>query len=262
METILTPEKIRNSEGSYATFWGHVDELRKTMIKVFLIIGAGFFLSALFYHYIFQLLMWPLQAQKLVLLSPFEGMRCLLKISLWIGLVGTSPFWLYHIVNFIAPALNRAQRYIIVPFFFVSLIFLVLGFSFAFFVTIPLANAYLALLNQEFGENLWTLSNYLDYTIMLLFANGLAFETAVILFFLVHFGFISAGKMAEKRRFVIVGIFTLSAILTPPDILTQFMLAIPLMGLYELAILYARFFNAKIPINSSRDSSPVFDFNS
>ena len=239
METVLTPEKIKG--GNYATFWEHVEELRKTLIKIFLIIGAGFFLSVIFYHHIFQLLTLPLQTQTLVLLSPVEGMRCLLKTSLWIGLVGTSPLWLYFVISFIAPALNQYHRGFIAPFFFVSLVFFALGCSFAFLVTIPLANAYLGLLNREFGENLWTLSNYLDYTIMLLFANGLACEMTVILFFLVHFGIIPWMKMAEKRRFVIVAIFILSAILTPPDVPTQFMLAIPLIGLYELAIFYARF---------------------
>jgi sec-independent protein translocase protein TatC len=241
METVLTPKKTKDSQINYATFWDHFEELRKTAIKIFLIIGIGFILAAIFYQPIFQLLAWPLNTQKLVLLSPSEGIRCILKTSFWIGTVGTSPIWLYYIINFIAPALNQYQRNFIPLFFFISLLFLAIGFSFAFFVTIPLANSYLGLLNQEFGENLWTLSNYLDYTITLLFANGLAFEFMVILFFLVHFGVILSKNMAESRRYVIVAIFILSAILTPPDILTQFMLALPLMGLYELAILYARF---------------------
>ena len=125
------------------------------------------------------------------------------------------------------------------PFLSLSLLFLFAGFLFAFFLTIPIANHYLMSFNEEIGVNLWAFANYLDYTIILLLAHGLAFEICVVLLFLVHFGFLTAEKMRAKRSFFAVGAFILSAVLTPPDVLTQLMLAFPLIFLYEVAIFYA-----------------------
>lgn len=143
-------------------------------------------------------------------------------------------------MQFIAPALQTKERRWMVPFVVLSLIFLSLGMAFSYFITIPLANQFLSSFNSEIGVNMWTLSSYLDYTIILLLSNALAFELCVILMFLVHFRKLSAEKLISMRRYAIVSIFIASAILTPPDIFTQFMLAIPLILIYELAIIYAR----------------------
>lgn len=137
---------------------------------------------------------------QLILLSPAEGLTTILKTSIWVGFVGTSPFWLYFILQFIAPALRSREKKFFFPFLAASLLFLAFGFAFAFYVTIPLANRYLLEINQTLGLNFWSLSQYLSYSILLLFANGLAFETSVILFFLVHYGWISAEGMRRKRK--------------------------------------------------------------
>lgn len=253
-EMIPSPQKNREYTERphvevYATFWEHAEELRQCLLKVFAIIGIGIAASFIFYRSIFHFLTLPLQtmkpAQTLILISPFDGLSSMFKSCFWIGLIATSPVWAYEILRFIAPAIRPSFHRVIIPFMALSLTFFGVGLLFAFFFTIPLANAYLSSLNSEFGENLWTLSNYLDYTVLLACANGLAFETAVILFFLIQYGIISGTKMAEKRRLVIVAIFIASALLTPPDVLTQIMLAIPLMGIYELGILYARFLERK-----------------
>jgi sec-independent protein translocase protein TatC len=177
---------------------------------------------------------------KLILLSPSEGLLTTIKTSFWIGLVATSPLWLFFILQFIAPALGGTQRKLIYPFIGLSMCSIALGFAFAFYITIPLANVYLAEINQSLGQNLWSLSQYVSYSFLLLFANGIAFESSVILFFLIHYGMISAPTLKKHRRGVIVGIFVASAILTPPDVLTQILLAIPLMIIFEATIFYAQ----------------------
>jgi sec-independent protein translocase protein TatC len=107
-------------------------------------------------------------------------------------------------------------------------------------VTIPAANSYLLLFNANLGLNLWTLSNYLDYTFLLLIGNGIAFEIGLILLFLVHLGVVSAEFLASKRRHFIVIAFILAALLTPPEVMSQILLAIPLIGLFEASIFYAK----------------------
>lgn len=177
----------------------------------------------------------------LMLLGPLEGMSIAFKMSFWVGLVGTSPLWLFFMLGYIAPALRVREQHLLFPFLLLSLIFLSTGLLLAFFVTIPLANQYLIAFNYTIGDNLWSLSSYFDYTFMLLLANALAFELGVVLIFLVHFGILTEKILRSNRHYAIVAAFIIAAVLTPPDVLTQFMLAIPLIALYESAIWYAKF---------------------
>ena len=164
------------------TFWDHLEELRLILIRSLVVIALGVLGSLCFYQNIFQLLTLPLEPhyKQLVVLGPIDGIMTTIKTSFWIGLVGTSPFWVYQILKFVAPALNQKERSVLVPFLALSFLFLGFGFLFAFYVTIPLANQYLLAFNQEIGINLWSLSNYLDYTVILLLGHSLAFEISVV----------------------------------------------------------------------------------
>lgn len=177
---------------------------------------------------------------KLAIFSPIEGMLLTFKLCFWMGLAITSPLWLYFALSFVAPALSPNTHRLIVPFIACSLLFMSLGFLFAYFLTIPIANNYLTLFNQDIGNNLWSLAHYMDYTVTLLIGNGIAFESIVIGLFLVHYRKVSERQLRSFRRHFIILALIISAILTPPDVLTQLMLAIPLIILYEVIILYAR----------------------
>lgn len=310
---------------TYATFWEHAEELRKTLIRILLIITAATCLAFLFSDQIFKILtsplqnihsgndieilplkreriqnnsdktikyalppksvivrfspetieyeknVWqiapegfldidkPIQNEQLAIFSPLEGFMTSLKISVWTGILASSPLWLFLIIQFIVPGLHSHEKKLVIPFFVSSLVFLTLGLLFAFYITIPLTNQYFYTFNQEIGLNLWSLQNYLDYTVFLLLANALAFEISVIGLFLVQLDILKANTLIHYRRHVIVAAFIIGAILTPPDILSQLMLAIPLILLYEVIILFAKFkasakiFNAKKQKNSWTD---------
>lgn len=182
----------------------------------------------------------PISQPFLALFSPIDGMIATFKVSFWAGLLLTSPFWAYTMLRFIAPALHPNEKQLLLPFLGLSFFFVTAGICFAYFLTIPIANVYLQAFNSDIGMNLWSLSSYLDYTLVLLVANAMAFELALVLLFLVHLGIVTAESLANKRRHMIVGAFILGALLTPPDVLTQFLLAIPLICLYEASILYAK----------------------
>lgn len=179
--------------------------------------------------------------EGLIVLGPLEGMATAFKVCFWLGLLLSSPAWGFLLLRFIAPALKEEERQLVLPFISLSSLFILLGFSLAYWITIPLANLYLKAFNSSIGVNLWTLANYLDYTFFLLVANGIACELGLILFFLVHLGVLTADTMIAKRRHMVVIAFILGALLTPPEILTQFMLALPILVLYELTILYAKY---------------------
>lgn len=228
----------------YLTFWEHLSLLRRTLIQVSIVIILSMSFSFYFYQEIFSILLYPLKSKiervDLVLLTPLEGIQVLCKICFLVALVASSPFSIGLLLFFFLPALHREEKRLLIPFLTMSFLFLLLGVGFGFFVTLPLANRYLHALNQELGNNLWSLSSYIDYTLTVLLASGFVFELCVILFFLVHRDVITFEFLHSKRRHAILLAFILGAILTPPDILSQVLLALPLIGLYECILVYAR----------------------
>ncbi len=227
------------------TFWEHLDELRSTFIWVFCTIAVGVALCLFFFSPLLHLLLIPLENQPLILLGPLEGMETTLKICFWVGLVATSPLWLFFVAQFIAPAFTQKQRIAFVPFAAFSFIFSGAGILFAYWITLPLANQMLYAFNAEIGINLWSYNSYISYTFLLLLANALAFEITLLMFFCVHIGLFTPAYMQSKRKVMILVAFILGALLTPPDVFTQVMIALPLIGLYELALLYARLIQRK-----------------
>lgn len=177
---------------------------------------------------------------KLVLFGPTDGFVTALRVSVWAGIALSSPVWLWFILQFVAPGLREKERSLLIPFLACSLCFFGLGTAFAFYASIPIANHFLFGFNASIGQNLWGLANYLSFTSLLLIAHGVAFEGIVILLFMIQLGRVSAAGLAKQRRLVIVGIFIVAAVLTPPDVVTQCLLAAPLLALYEGAILYAK----------------------
>ncbi|MCB1134698.1 MAG: twin-arginine translocase subunit TatC [Chlamydiia bacterium] len=182
-----------------------------------------------------------LAPSRLFLLGPTEGLVTTLHLSFWAGIALSAPVWLLVITQFIAPGLHRSERRLLFPFILCSLGAFACGVLFALKGTIPIANEVLALFNNGLGQNLWTLQHYMRYSIILMLGTAVAFEISVLVFFLAHCGRLSSEAMRRQRRPVVVFIFVLAALLTPPDVLTQVMLAVPMMALYEAAIVYAGF---------------------
>jgi len=235
------------SEEWTTSLWIHVAALRRTVVWMLSFIAVSALLCFVNYDYLLSVLQIPLVDSnglprlKLVLLSPLEGIVSVMRISFWTGVVVSSPLWIWSLMRFISPGLHDRERRLTISFLMTSLAFIVIGGAFAFFVTIPLANQYLLAFNQGIGINLWSLERYLDYTLFLILANAIAFECGAIGIFAVRLGVVTAETLSAKRRHAILGAFILATILTPPDVLTQLMLAIPLIALYEGLIIYAKF---------------------
>ena len=184
-----------------------------------------------------------------LIMGPIEGISLVFKLSFWISLALTAPFWGWVWIQFILPGLKARERLVLFPFLLCSTICLCLGMAFAYCVTLPIANQYLTLFNDSIGQNAWTLMHYIQYVLLLCLGHAVAAELGLLLFLLVHFRFLSPGGLIAKRRYMIVVAFILGALLTPPDILTQLLLAIPLIGLYEAAIWYAKWrYRSVIPV--------------
>lgn len=182
---------------------------------------------------------YPVLQQDLLILSPLDGMTTALKISLFTGILLSSPLTLFLLLHFFSPALRLKERSLIIPFMFLSLIALFGGLYCGLNITIPLANQFFYSFNSQIGLNFWTLEKYLSYSLFLLFSHGIAFELCLILLFAVHLGIIKADQMRRQRRIVCLSAFIIGAVLTPPDVLTQVVMASFLITFYEIAILYA-----------------------
>lgn len=211
---------------------------------MFLVVFVGFII-ALFYSktILFTLTSQLLQIDanfKLIVLSPIEGFMTNLKISFWVSLVLTSPISLFFVFQFVRPALYSHEKRIVAPFILLSYLSLLAGIYCAHTLTIPFASAYFYAFNASFAENLWSVSSFVSFTLFVMVANAMAFEIGLILLMLVHYGQLTESFLVSKRRIFIVLAFILGALLTPPDVPSQLVMASCLILFYEMAILYAK----------------------
>lgn len=229
-----------NEEGEInATFWQHVSELRIVLLRSLLAISFGLCIALYFSKQILTLITSTLPL-PVSFFSPQEGFLTLFKIAFWIGFLGTSPYWILGILKFIRPGLRGKIKNLLPGFTLLSFLFIFFGVALCLLETLPLANQFFYDFNQSIGNNIWGFAAYVDFLFLLIFAHAVAFEIGAILFLMIHIKAIHWKTLAKKRRHAIVLSLILGALLTPPDIFTQLCIAIPLMGFFELAILWGR----------------------
>jgi len=229
------------SPKSRLSFWEHVEALRSTLLKIGCALTLGMALCFLFHESLLHLLLTPLGPHRWVILSPLEGFTTVLKVSLWGGILISSPFWFTFLIQFFVPGLRAKERRLILPFLGLSLLFTAGGLSLGYQITLPLVTSFFERFNAGLGENMWSLAKTVDFTLGLLLAHGIVFELYVGLLFLIHFGLLTRPLLQKGRRYIYVIMLILAAILTPPDLISQLLLAVPMFCLYESALLYAHF---------------------
>ncbi len=226
---------------SVKPFMGHLEELRQRLIKCAMAVAVTFFIAYAFSERLFQVLVMPLKAimpqeDKLIFTNITEMFFIYLKISLIAGILGASPFIFYQIWRFVAPGLYEHEKKYVIPFVFFSSILFVGGSLFGYFVVFPFGFKFFLGCANEYVKALPSVKEYFSLSIKLLFAFGLIFELPVFMFFLAKIGLITPEALKKNRRISILVIFIIAAILTPPDAITQLMMAGPLLVLYEISI--------------------------
>lgn len=229
----------------------HLYELRKRLIIAVIATLIGFIISYAFSEPLFQLLAAPLVdalpegTTSLVFLGIIEPFFTYLKVALVAGIVLASPVILYQIWAFAAPALYKEERRWFLPIVVVSTLFFILGITFAYKLVFPFAFKYLmGFANAELRPEL-SIALYFTIAIKLLLAFGIVFELPFFMTILSRIGVTNAAFFSHYRRYAIVLAVVLSALLTPPDIFSQLMMAGPVILLYELGILGAKIFGKK-----------------
>lgn len=230
----------------------HLQELRTRLIHSFIAIGIGFGICYGFKETIFDILAYPLlkvmpSGGSLIFTSVAEAFFTYMKISFIAGLVLASPFVLYQVWAFVAPGLYRHEKRYVVPFVFLGSLFFTIGILFGYFIAIPIGFKFLLGYATDFIKPMPSMKEYLSFSIKFLLAFGLVFEFPVVLLLLAKIGIVDSKKLAHQRKYAILLIFIFAAVITPPDVISQIILALPLIGLYEVSILLTKFFGKKSP---------------
>ncbi|MBN2296953.1 MAG: twin-arginine translocase subunit TatC [Deltaproteobacteria bacterium] len=228
-------------EEEKAPITDHLEELRWRLVKCVVAIGAGFAATYAFSDRIFNFLVSPLvkllpEKSQLIYTSLPEAFFTYLKVSFFSGLILATPVILYQIWKFVMPGLYEKEKRYVLPFVLIATLFFLVGVSFAFYVVFPLGFKFFLGFSTETISALPSMKEYLGLAMRLLFAFGITFELPVIMFFLAKMGIVNHTLLRSKRKYAILIVFVLAAILTPPDVISQFLLAIPLIALYEISI--------------------------
>jgi sec-independent protein translocase protein TatC len=232
-------------------FTAHLEELRSRLIKSFIAVAVGFALCYGFKEQLFEVLLHPLlkvmpEGGKLIFTGLPEAFFTYLKTSFLAGVLLSSPVLLYQFWMFVAPGLYQKERRLLGPVIAVTSLFFIGGALFGYFVVFPSGFKFLLGFGTDYIRTLPAMREYLDFSTKLLFIFGIVFELPVLLAFLAKLGVVSIEFLKRNRKYAVILAFVTGAFLTP-DVISMILMAIPLMVLYEIGILGARFLTRKKP---------------
>ncbi len=232
------------------TLMEHLGELRTRLVRSFIAVGLAFMVCYTFAERLFAELCKPLvnalpEGSKLIFTALPEAFFVYLKVGLVAAIFVVSPYLFYQVWSFISPGLYDEEKKYMIPMALISAFFFISGASFCFFVVFPYAFTFFVGFASEDIAAMPSLGEYLGFSLKLLIAFGLIFEMPLFTFFLARMGIVTADRMRNFRRYAVLCIFITAAILTPPDVISQLLMAMPMMLLYEVSIGVAAVFGRK-----------------
>ncbi|MGD9252218.1 MAG: twin-arginine translocase subunit TatC [Desulfobacterales bacterium] len=249
-----------NEEEKYP-FTVHLEELRKRLITSFIAIGVGFVAAYGFKEYLFSILVQPLQSvmqegDTLIYTNLPEAFFTYLKVALLAGIGMATPVLLYQFWMFVAPGLYEKEKRLLLPIVFLCSFFFIGGALFGYFVVFPWGFKFFLGFATETIRPMPSMKEYLGFAAKLLIAFGLVFELPLVITFMARMGIVSVAFLKKHRKYAVLLFFAGAAILTPPDVVTQVMMAMPLMLLYEISIIGARIFGRRPTEEAVEDGQP------
>jgi sec-independent protein translocase protein TatC len=238
----------------------HLEELKTRLMRILVVVGIGFGACYLIKDWTFKIITQPLvdamPAQSSMIFTGLpEAFFIHMKIAFFASLLLTAPYTLFEIWRFISPGLYHNEKKHVLPFIFFSTLLFAGGVLFGYFIALPPAFAFFVSFSTDFLKPMISFREYLSLTLTFLLAFGLCFEMPVFMFFLAKLGIVNAKMLAKQRRYAILVIFIVAAILTPsPDAVSQILMAIPLMILYEISIIVVKFARKKKPSPEESDA--------
>jgi sec-independent protein translocase protein TatC len=228
-------------------FTAHLEELRSRLIKCFIAISVGFVVAYGFKEKLFEILVYPLKSvmhegDKLIYTGLPEAFFTYLKVAFLAGMLLATPVLLYQFWMFVAPGLYEKEKRVMLPIVFLCSFFFIGGALFGYFVVFPWGFKFFLGFATETIRPMPSMKEYLSFAAKMLIAFGVVFELPLIITFMARLGLVSVAFLKKNRKYAILLFFIGAAILTPPDVVTQIMMALPLMLLYEISIIGARIF--------------------
>ena len=243
------------NEDDKIPFTSHLEELRRRLIIAFIAVAVGFVAAYGFKEQLFEVLVRPLklvmaEGDTLIFTNLPEAFFTYLKVAFLTGIGLASPVIIYQFWMFVAPGLYEKEKRLLLPIVFLSTLFFVGGALFGYFIVFPLGFEFFLGFATETIRPMPSMKEYLGFAAKLLLAFGIVFELPLVITFMAKLGLVTVPFLKRNRKYAILIFFAGAAILTPPDVVTQIMMALPLMLLYEISIIGARIFGRK-PLNAT-----------
>jgi sec-independent protein translocase protein TatC len=234
----------KNAEATEMGFFDHLRELRDRLLRIIIAIVIGVVAMVPFGDSLYHWLAGPLlhhlpEGSTMIATKVTSPFLIPFKLSMMTGILLVIPYLLYQLWAFIAPGLYLNERKIVFPLLFASIALFAGGMAFAYFIVFPIVFAFFINAAPEGVAVMTDISEYLDFVIALFFAFGLAFQVPIATILLLATGVVSRKQLANARPYVIVGAFVLGMLLTPPDVISQILLAVPMWLLFELGVFLA-----------------------
>ena len=238
----MSGEQEQLAEG---TLISHLLELRDRLLRAFLAVLIVFLPIAFFANDVFTLVAQPLidklpAGSSLIATSVISPFMTPFKLALFVAVFVAMPYVLYQIWAFVAPGLYRHEKRFALPLLVSSIFLFYAGVAFAYLVVFPVMFDFFANTTPEGVRMMTDITSYMDFVLTMFLCFGLAFEMPVVVVLLVLTGLVKVSKLAEVRGYVLIGIFVVAALVTPPDAISQTIMAVPMYLLYEGGLLMAR----------------------
>lgn len=230
----------------------HLVELRDRLLKVVIAVILVFLCLFYFSNDIYDFVSKPLQAllpenSSMIATDVASPFFAPFKLTMMVSLLLAMPVVLFQIWGFVAPGLYQREKRFVLPLFVSSVLLFYCGIAFAYFLVFPLIFGFFTTVGPENVTVMTDINSYLDFVLKLFFAFGVAFEIPVAVVILCWMGIVTPAALVEKRPYVVVGCFVVGMLLTPPDVFSQSMLAIPMWMLFEVGIVFGRLVTRQPP---------------
>lgn len=238
---------MNTSKDKRDSLLAHLNELRSRLLRALVVVAVIFGALAPFANHLFSLVAEPLidrlpAGTSMIATNVATPFLTPFKLAFIAAIFLAMPYLLYQVWAFTAPGLYKQEKRLFAPLLFTSIFLFYAGVAFAYFVVFPLIFNFMTSVVPAGVVMATDISEYLDFIMALFFAFGLAFEVPVATVLMVWAGFTTPGALAEKRAYVLLGCFVIGMFLTPPDVISQTLLALPMYALFEIGIIMSRMF--------------------
>ncbi len=259
---MTTGPDTSQEELAEGTLMSHLVELRSRLFKVFASVFVVFVILMPFSRKIFDIVADPLvnvvPGGSLIALGPISPLTAVISLAFYLSLFLSMPVILYQVWAFVAPGLYLKEKRFALPLLASSILLFYLGMLFAYFVVFPLIFGFTASFTPEVADYKPDMAEYVGFVMTVVLVFGLAFETPIATVLVVWTGLTTTAKLAKARPYVFLGAFIVGMLLTPPDVISQTILAVPVYLLYELGLMMSRLFKprgAEEPAQTTEASS-------